>query len=57
MVSELQRRNQELMKAIKKRDKEILDYHGTYGPPSRSIKLVCAYSSTLIYVRMLIFIM
>jgi len=36
MVSEYQRRNQELIKAIKKRDKEILDYRGSYGPPSRS---------------------
>lgn len=35
MVSELQRRNQELVKAVKKRDKEVLDYRGTYGPPSR----------------------
>ncbi|XP_065882447.1 non-homologous end-joining factor 1-like [Dysidea avara] len=35
MVSEYQRRNQELVKAIKKRDKEILDYRGSYGPPSR----------------------
>ena len=43
MVSEYQRRNQELVKAIKKRDKEILDYRGSYGPPSRSM---CLHTNT-----------
>jgi len=47
MVSEYQRRNQELIKAIKKRDKEILDYRGSYGPPSRSL---CLHTNT-VYMR------
>ena len=35
MACELQRRQDELARILKKKDKEIEDYKMVYGPPSR----------------------